>query len=214
MNGAQPAAVTLDGLLQAADSALRALFAPAQASRTPPHLPAGAPLNESDRRLVAGLMRVNHAGEIAAQALYHGQALMARSEATRQFLLQAAAEEGDHLAWCEQRLRELGDRTSLLNPLWYAGAFAIGATAAALSDRLSLGFVRETERQVEGHLAEHLAKLPAQDARTRSILETMQREETRHAQAAQAKGAEELPAALRTLMALTSTLMTRSAYYV
>jgi ubiquinone biosynthesis monooxygenase Coq7 len=133
-------------------------------------------------------MRVNHAGEIAAQALYHGQALMARTEATRQFLLRAAAEEGDHLAWCEQRLRELGDRTSLLNPFWYAGAFAIGAGAAALSDRLSLGFVRETERQVEGHLAEHLARLPAQDARSRRILEIMQREETGHAQAAQAVG--------------------------
>ena len=214
MNGPPPLAVTLDGLLQAADNALRSLFAPVQASRTPGPLPESAPLGESDRRLVAGLMRVNHAGEIAAQALYHGQALMARSAETRQFLLRAAAEEGDHLAWCEQRLRELGDRTSLLNPLWYAGAFAIGAIAAALSDRLSLGFVRETERQVEGHLAEHLARLPAQDVRSRSILETMQREEIRHAQAAQTAGAAELPPPLRTLMGLTSKLMTRSAYYV
>ncbi len=159
-------------------------------------------------------MRVNHAGEIAAQALYHGQALMARSDDTRQFLLRAAAEEGDHLAWCEQRLRELGDRTSLLNPFWYAGAFAIGAMAAAFSDRLSLGFVQETERQVEGHLSEHLARLPAADGRSRHILETMQREETGHAQAAQAAGAEELPSPLRILMGLTSKLMTRSAYYV
>ncbi len=214
MDGPQPPAVTLDGLLRAADNALRALFAPAQASRTPPQLPDGAPLGESDRRLVAGLMRVNHAGEIAAQALYQGQALMARTEETRQFLLRAAAEEGDHLAWCEQRLRELGDRTSLLNPFWYAGAFAIGAAAAALSDRLSLGFVQETERQVEGHLSEHLARLPAQDARTRRILEVMQIEETGHARAAQAAGAAELPPPLRALMGLTSKLMTRSAYYV
>jgi 3-demethoxyubiquinol 3-hydroxylase len=214
MDGPQPPAVTLDGLLRAADNALRALFAPAQASRTPPQLPDGAPLGESDRRLVAGLMRVNHAGEIAAQALYQGQALMARTEETRQFLLRAAAEEGDHLAWCEQRLRELGDRTSLLNPFWYAGAFAIGAAAAAWSDRLSLGFVQETERQVEGHLTEHLARLPAQDARTRRILEVMQIEETGHARAAQAAGAAELPPPLRALMGLTSQLMTRSAYYV
>jgi ubiquinone biosynthesis monooxygenase Coq7 len=214
MNGPQAPRVTLDGLLQAADNALRALFAPAQASRTPPELPDSTPLGPSDRRLVAGLMRVNHAGEIAAQALYQGQALMARNEETRRFLLRAAAEEGDHLAWCEQRLRELGDRTSLLNPFWYAGAFAIGAAAACLSDRLSLGFVRETERQVEGHLAEHLSRLPAQDTRSRLILETMRREETGHAQAAQAAGAEELPPPLRTLMGLSSKLMTRSAYYV
>jgi ubiquinone biosynthesis monooxygenase Coq7 len=108
-------------------------------------------------------MRVNHAGEIAAQALYHGQALMARSAQTRELLMRAAAEEGDHLAWCEQRLGELGARTSLLNPFWYAGSFAIGAAAAALSDSLSLGFVAETERQVEGHLAGHLERLPASD---------------------------------------------------
>ena len=214
MNGPHPPAVSLDGLLQAADNALRALFAPAQASRTPPQLPDAPALGEPERRLVAGLMRVNHAGEIAAQALYHGQALMARNAEIRQFLLRSAAEEGNHLAWCEQRLRELGDRTSVLNPFWYAGAFAIGAAAAALSDRLSLGFVRETERQVEGHLAEHLARLPAADARSRQILETMQREESGHARAAQAAGAEELPPPLRTLMALASKLMTRSAYYV
>jgi ubiquinone biosynthesis monooxygenase Coq7 len=214
MPGPQLPDFTLDGLLRAADSALRALFAPARASRAPPDLPGAAPMGESDRRLVAGLMRVNHAGEIAAQALYRGQALMARSDQTRQFLLRAAAEEGDHLAWCEQRLRELGDRTSLLNPFWYAGAFAIGATAAALSDRLSLGFVRETERQVEGHLAEHLARLPLEDTRSRRILETMQREETGHAQAAEMAGAEELPPPLRTLMGLASKLMTHSAYWV
>jgi ubiquinone biosynthesis monooxygenase Coq7 len=163
---------------------------------------------------VAGLMRVNHAGEVAAQALYHGQALLARSAATREFLLRAAAEEGDHLAWCEQRLRELGARPSLLNPFWYAGSFAIGAAAAAVSDALSLGFVTETERQVEGHLAEHLTQLPASDQRSRCILETMQREELGHADAARAKGAAELPPPVRALMGLTSKLMTRTAYWL
>jgi ubiquinone biosynthesis monooxygenase Coq7 len=148
--------LTVDSLLQAADNALRALFAPAQATRSPDGMPEAPVLQEADRRHVAGLMRVNHAGEIAAQALYHGQALLAHGEKTREFLLRAAAEEGDHLAWCEQRLGELGARPSLLNPLWYAGSFAIGAAAAALSDSLSLGFVAETERQVEGHIAEHL----------------------------------------------------------
>ena len=139
-------------------------------------------MTETERRHVAGLMRVNHAGEVSAQALYHGQALMARSAATREFLLQAAAEEGDHLAWCEQRLEELKARPSLLNPFWYAGSFAIGAAAAAFSDALSLGFVTETERQVESHLAEHLGQLPADDQRSRRILETMQSDEVRHAQ--------------------------------
>lgn len=214
MDRSLPRGLTLDSLLQAADNALRALFAPAQAGRTPASLPQAAALTEAERRHTAGLMRVNHAGEIAAQALYHGQALLARSPATRDFMVRAAAEEGDHLAWCEQRLRELGDRTSLLNPLWYAGAFAIGAAAAAASDALSLGFVTETERQVEGHLAEHLNRLPAADQRSRLILETMQREESAHAQAARAAGAAELPGPVRTLMSLTARLMTRTAYWI
>ena len=205
---------SLDSLLQAADNALRALFAPAVARREAPDLPDPSPLGESDRRHVAGLMRVNHAGEIAAQALYRGQALMARCGATREFLLHAAAEEGDHLAWCERRLTELGARTSLLNPLWYAGSFAIGAAAAALSDRLSLGFVAETERQVEGHLADHLDRLPAEDLRSRRILETMQRDEVEHAHAARSRGAGELPPLVRTGMKMTSRLMTRLAYWI
>jgi ubiquinone biosynthesis monooxygenase Coq7 len=171
-------------------------------------------LTETERRHVAGLMRVNHAGEVSAQALYHGQALMARSAATREYLLQAAAEEGDHLAWCERRLTELGARTSLLNPLWYAGSFAIGAGAAALSDRLSLGFVAETERQVEGHLAEHLERLPREDLRSRRILETMQQEEVAHAHAARSRGAGELPPLVRAGMKMTSQLMTRLAYWI
>lgn len=211
---AQAPVWTVDTLLQAADNALRALFAPAQATRTPPALPEAPVLEEAERRHVAGLMRVNHAGEIAAQALYHGQALMARSAQTREFLLKAAAEEGDHLAWCEQRLGELKSRTSLLNPFWYAGSFAIGAAAAALSDSLSLGFVAETERQVEGHLEEHLDRLPASDLRSRRILETMQSDEVGHAHAATGAGARDLPAPLRTAMRLTSQVMTRTAYWI
>jgi ubiquinone biosynthesis monooxygenase Coq7 len=209
-----PALPSLDTLLRSADNALRALFAPAAAQRQPPGLEAAADLPESDRRRVAGLMRVNHAGEIAAQALYHGQALLARDAATRDWLLAAAAEEGDHLAWCEQRLAELKSRPSLLNPLWYAGAFAIGAAAAALSDRVSLGFVTETERQVEGHLGEHLAQLPAADARSRRILETMREDEARHGEAARRAGAVELPLPVRLGMKAASKVMTRSAFYV
>jgi ubiquinone biosynthesis monooxygenase Coq7 len=159
-------------------------------------------------------MRVNHAGEVSAQALYHGQALMARSAATRQYLLEAAAEEGDHLAWCEERLKELKAHTSVLNPLWYAGSFAIGAMAATFSDALSLGFLTETERQVESHLAEHLGQLPATDLRSRRILETMQSDEVRHANVAQSKGAAELPLWARTGMGLTSRVMTRLAYWI
>ena len=209
-----PPVLTVDSLLQAADNALRALFAPAHSDRTPPGLPDPCPLDDADRRHVAGLMRVNHAGEIAAQALYHGQALMARGATTREFLLRAAAEEGDHLAWCEQRLNELGARTSLLNPLWYAGSFVIGAAAAALSDTLSLGFVAETEHQVEGHLAEHLERLPASDLRSRRILETMQNDELGHAHAAISAGARELPQPIRNAMRMTSRLMTRTAYWI
>ena len=214
MERPQAPVLTVDSLLQAADNALRALFAPARASRAPPGLPEAPTLAETDRRHVAGLMRVNHSGEIAAQALYHGQALMARAGSTREFLLRAAAEEGDHLAWCEQRLGELGARPSLLNPFWYAGSFAIGAAAAAISDGLSLGFVAETERQVEGHLAEHLEQLPASDLRSRRILETMQSDEIGHAQAATRAGARELPPPIRAAMRLTSQLMTRTAYWI
>jgi ubiquinone biosynthesis monooxygenase Coq7 len=209
-----PPSLSLDSLLQAADNALRALFVPASSLRNPAALPDPPDLSESDRRHVAGLMRVNHAGEVSAQGLYHGQALMARSAATRQYLLQAAAEEGDHLAWCEQRLKELNSRTSVLNPLWYAGSFAIGAAAAAFSDALSLGFLTETERQVESHLAEHLGQLPAEDQRSRRILETMQSDEVRHAHSADARGAAELPQWARSGMALTSQVMTRLAYWI
>ena len=201
----------LDSLIRSADNALRALFAPAHAARDLP-LPPAAELSDTERRHVAGLMRVNHAGEIAAQALYHGQALVARSDATRAFLLRAAAEEGDHLAWCEQRLHELGAQTSVLNPLWYAGSFAIGALAAAVSDKVSLGFVSETERQVEGHLDSHLAVLPQQDGRSRRILEQMKIDEAGHADTAERAGAVRLPGPVRALMRATARVMTGTAY--
>jgi 3-demethoxyubiquinol 3-hydroxylase len=204
----------LDGLLSAADNALRALFAPPRAARHPPALPADRPLEPADRQHAAGLMRVNHAGEIAAQGLYHGQALLARRPETREFLLRAAREEGDHLAWCAGRLEELGARPSLLNPFWYAGSFAIGALAAAVSDRLSLGFVVETEKQVEGHLASHLERLPANDERSRTIVRTMQAEEAGHALAAQSGGAAPLPTPIPELMKIASKVMTGTAYRV
>ena len=159
-------------------------------------------------------MRVNHSGEIAAQALYHGQALIARSRATRELLLKAAHEETDHLAWCETRLKELDSRPSLLNPLWYAGSFAIGAMAALLGDRTSLGFVAETERQVEGHLNEHLARLSPEDARSRAILQTMRTDEIAHGMSAKAAGGAELPSPVRSLMRSTARVMTTTAYWI
>ena len=171
-------------------------------------------LSESEKRQSAALMRVNHAGEIAAQALYHGQALVARSHATRDLLLKAAHEETDHLAWCETRLKELDSRPSLLNPLWYAGSFAIGAAAALLGDRLSLGFVVETERQVEGHLNEHLVRLSPDDARSRAILQTMRTDEIAHGMSAKAAGGAELPSPVRSLMRGTARLMTSTAYWI
>ncbi|MDB6041761.1 MAG: ubiquinone biosynthesis [Gammaproteobacteria bacterium] len=211
----------LDALISAADRALRSVFAPAHASRpVPGQLEAAAGteqsgrLSDADRRAAAALMRVNHAGEIAAQALYHGQALAARSATTRELLLKAARDESDHLAWCETRLRELDSRPSLLNPLWYAGSFAIGACAALLGDRTSLGFVVETERQVEGHLDEHLARLPSADARSRAIIQTMRIDEIAHGANARAAGAAELPSPVRALMRGTARVMTTAAYWI
>lgn len=205
----------LDLLWAAADRALHTLAAPASAQRpNPAHAAASDELLDEQRRHAAALMRINHAGEVAAQALYHGQALTARNAAIRETLRQAADEEGDHLAWCDERLRELGSRPSLLNPVWYAGSFAIGALAGACGDRVSLGFLVETERQVEGHLEDHLARLPAGDTRSRRVLEEMKRDETRHGDTAQAAGAVELPAPVKLLMKLTSRVMTRTAYWL
>ncbi len=219
----------LDSILGAADGALRALFAPAHASRPnpadqaaspgahSPGTPAGAApgtLSEPERRTAAALMRVNHAGEIAAQALYHGQAFAARSGPIRELLLEAAREESDHLAWCETRLRELQSRPSLLNPLWYAGSFTIGALAAASGDRTSLGFVCETERQVERHLDAHLERLPAGDTRSRAILQAMREDEIAHGIRARSAGGVDLPAPVRAVMRHTARIMTRIAYLI
>jgi ubiquinone biosynthesis monooxygenase Coq7 len=169
-------------------------------------------LDAGQRRLAAGLMRVNHTGEVCAQALCDGQAALARDPATRMHMEAAAAEETDHLAWCAQRLQELDDRPSLLNPLWYTGSFAIGALAAMAGDRWSLGFVVETERQVEAHLGEHLERLPREDARSRAILETMQADEARHASNALARGGVKLPFLIPVLMRGASAVMKAVAY--
>src|SRR5665213_1293284 len=204
----------LDPLIGAFDRALRAVFAPAQARRAVPGSCGRCELSDLERRNSAALMRVNHSGEVAAQALYHGQAFAARSGATHDLLVKAAHEETDHLAWCERRLAELQARPSLLNPLWYAGSFAIGVLAAALGDRTSLAFIVETERQVEGHLSSHLQRLPGVDARSRAIVEAIRTDEVAHGAQAHAAGAGALPPAVRTLMRCASRVMTGTAYWV
>ncbi len=204
----------LDRLLELADSGLSASFARRPGSRPTPGKPTIEPDDPARRRHAAALMRVNHAGEIAAQGLYHGQALTARAAETRNALRQAAAEEGDHLAWCRERLDELGSRPSLLNPLWYVGSVAIGALAGLAGDRASLGFMAETERQVEGHLADHLDRLPADDARSRTIVQQMQADEIGHGRAAVAAGASALPEPVPRLMRMTSRIMTGTAYWI
>jgi ubiquinone biosynthesis monooxygenase Coq7 len=214
----------LDTFISAADRALRALLAPPSAGRpVPPSATpasardtqkADAALSPDDRRESAALMRVNHAGEVAAQALYHAQALFARNPEVREFMLHAAREETDHLAWCETRLKELGARPSALNPLWYAGSFGIGALAALLGDRASLGFVAETERQVEGHLKSHLDRLPAEDKRSRAIVEAMCHDEIGHGQQAQSAGAAPMPKPVRELMRRTASVMTHTSYRI
>lgn len=205
----------LDPLLITLDNALRTLFAPAHSARPVPgaSLPE-APLTDDERRRVIGLMRVDHAGEICAQALYQGQALTARNPAVQATLRQAAQEETEHLAWTEARLAELGGRASVLNPLWYAGSFALGAVAGLLGDRWNLGFLAETERQVEGHLDGHLERLPKQDKKSRAILLQMKIDEARHASTARYQGGAELPAPVRLAMRVTSRVMTGTAYWV
>jgi ubiquinone biosynthesis monooxygenase Coq7 len=205
----------IDRVLAGAQRALAAAVGPAQAERPNPGAPeADVEMDASSRRHAAGLMRVNHTGEVCAQALYVGQAAVARDEGTRTQLLAAAQEETDHLAWCADRLRELDSRPSLLNPLWYAGSFAIGAAAGLRGDGWNLGFVVETERQVEAHLEEHLRSLPAEDLRSRAILATMKDDEARHADHAQAAGARALPPPIPRLMALTSAVMKAVAYRI
>lgn len=206
----------LDRLIGEIDRAINVLASPAHSGRPPPGDPAGGELvlEEAERLESSRLMRVNHSGEIAAQALYQGQALTARDPKVAGAMRQAAAEEIDHLAWCEERLRELNGRTSLLNPLWYAGSFAIGALAGALGDRTSLGFIAETEKQVEAHLRGHLDRLPAADRRSRAIVQQMTHEEAAHGAKARALGADPLPFPLRSAMRLASRAMTRGSYWL
>jgi len=205
----------IDRLLIDAQNALGTVFGSPHAERANPgDDKAELVLDDDERRHAAGLMRINHVGEVCAQALYVGQAAVARDESTRRQLLAAAQEETDHLAWCAQRLRELDSRPSLLNPLWYAGSYAIGALAGLRGDGWNLGFVVETERQVEAHLDEHLQQLPQADQRSRAILETMKADEARHAEHAQAQGARMLPPPVPTLMAAASKLMKTIAYRI
>lgn len=210
----RPAYSRLDRLLIEAEHALATMFTASPTVREPS--PASglddALAGEAARRHAAGLMRVNHVGEVCAQALYFGQAAVAREPALRARLLAAAAEENDHLGWCGQRLAELGSRPSLFNPLWYAGAWALGAVAGLAGDRLSLGFVVETERQVEAHLGEHLHSLPEEDERSRAIVRRMQVDEARHARTARAAGALELPPPIPALMQLAANFMKAVAY--
>lgn len=206
-----------DRLLSSLDNALRTVAGNLHAGRTSPAAEVeadGDALADADRALAGALMRVNHVGEVCAQALYQAQALTARTEPLRQQMLQAAREETDHLAWTQQRMAELGARPSLLNPLWYAGAFGIGLLAGRLGDRTSLGFVVETERQVEQHLASHLDRLPLADRRSRAIVEQMKEDERRHAEAALDAGASLLPSPVRWLMAGAARVMTTTAHHL
>ena len=196
------------------NKAIKVLSTEAHSSRAAPQPLEAEALRERDRALSVRLMRVNHSGEVAAQALYHGQAFTARDRAVTSAMHRAAAEENDHLAWCEQRLRELKGRTSVLNPLWYAGSFAIGAVAGALGRSTSLGFVAETERQVESHLREHMQRLSSADERSRAILLQMTHDEMQHGAYAASLGGKELPFPVGAAMRLTSRLMTRGSYWL
>jgi len=206
----------VDQILTQADHALRTIFGqPPITERTNPAVDfENEPLTESQRKQAAGLMRVNHSGEVSAQALYQGQALTAKLENVRDSMTRAAMEENDHLAWTEQRIQELNSHKSLLNPLWYSGSFAIGALAGALGDRWSLGFVAETEHQVIRHLEDHLQRLPEGDRKSRAVLEQMKLDEAHHATVALENGGADLPWPVKKLMAAMSKVMTTTAYYI
>jgi ubiquinone biosynthesis monooxygenase Coq7 len=205
-----------DQIIMHADTALRTLFG--EPVLTGRDYPAGdisdAALSDEEKKNIAGLMRVNHSGEVSAQALYQGQSLTSRNADIREKLRQAAIEENDHLDWTKKRLYELGSHTSLLNPLWYGGSFAIGAFAGAIGDKWNLGFLAETEHQVVKHLDSHLNQLPGSDLRSRSILEQMKIDESKHATTAIEHGAAELPPPVKTLMAAMSKVMTGTTYYI
>ncbi len=205
----------IDQLINALDTGLRTVFATSVATRKRPDADIAEPvLNDKSKQHAAALMRVNHVGEVCAQALYSGQALTSRNPHIASALQHAAAEETDHLAWCEARINELGGRKSILNPFWYAGSFALGAIAGALDDKWNLGFLAETEQQVSKHLQDHLQQLDETDLKTRTIVEQMQQEEAAHAAEATQLGASELPAPVKVAMQAMSNIMTKTAYYI
>lgn len=201
----------LDEIITTFDLGLRTVFASPHAGRPYPATAAEADMSETERAQAAALMRVNHVGEVCAQALYAGQALTAKNEQVRVELEQAAREETDHLAWCEQRINELGGRKSLLNPLWFGGAFGLGVVAGVLGDKWNLGFLAETERQVEAHLDGHLQQLPEADARSRAVVEQMKADEARHAQTAVDHGGVPLPPPVKWAMGLAANVMRKTA---
>ncbi|HWU65472.1 MAG TPA: 2-polyprenyl-3-methyl-6-methoxy-1,4-benzoquinone monooxygenase [Methylophilus sp.] len=208
--------VTLDKAIAVMDMGLRTVFSSAMASR--PNPAAGTinevPLTEEERKHAAALMRINHVGEVCAQALYSGQALVSRDPANVEALKQASREEVDHLAWCEQRITELGGRKSLLNPLWYGASFGLGVTVGLLGDKWNLGFLAETEHQVSAHLHSHLHELPAQDHASRAIVAQMKTDEEQHAHTAEQLGGAALPGPVKLAMRLASKVMTRTAYHL
>lgn len=207
--------MAIDRLIIEFDKGLRTTLAGAQTVRPFPDRDCNeAALDAAEKRHTAALMRVNHCGEVCAQALYNGQALTARNPDTAAALRQASEEETEHLAWCEKRIQELGGRKSLLNPAWYAGSFALGALAGSLGDKWNLGFLAETENQVGRHLQSHLEQLPSQDEKSRAILEQMKADEDRHANTALAYGGAEMPTPVKFLMQLSSKAMTRIAYFL
>ncbi|SNX28955.1 ubiquinone biosynthesis monooxygenase Coq7 [Polynucleobacter meluiroseus] len=205
-----------DGLILEFDTALRSIFGGANAHRSIPEVVgnSGAVLDAREREHAAGLMRVNHVGEVCAQALYQAQKLVARNAEIQDMLEHSAREEMDHLAWCETRLQELGSHTSYLNPIWYAGSFAIGLAAGLAGDKWSLGFVAETEKQVELHLSSHLNTLPAEDQRSRAIVDQMRMDEIEHGQEAIQAGGTILPTVLKRVMGTLSKVMTSTAYKI
>jgi ubiquinone biosynthesis monooxygenase Coq7 len=206
---------SIDDLIIGFDRGLRTLAGMPRAARATPGASLAEPeLNADERQEAAALMRVNHCGEICAQALYQGQALASENDQLKRSLEQAAREEEDHLAWTEQRIAELGGRTSLLNPLWYAGSLAIGFAAGKAGDAWNLGFLKETERQVEAHLQGHLDRLSPRDAKTRAVVEVMQRDEAGHARMAESLGARELPGFVKALMRASAKVMTSLSYRV
>jgi ubiquinone biosynthesis monooxygenase Coq7 len=207
--------LTTDKLICAFDTGLRTLFAKPHSEREHPDVAIDdSPMDNQQKKHVSALMRVNHTGEVCAQALYSGQALTAQSAATSSTMQQAAREETEHLAWCESRIEALGGHTSVLNPLFYAGSFAIGAVAGALGDKWSLGFLQETEKQVGAHLASHLDQLPTTDEKSRRIIAQMQIDEAKHANDAKQQGAAELPAPIKFCMTKMSQLMTSTTYHI